>query len=274
MRSMNAPGSPSSPLQMTYLVSPGCLWTMRHFWPVGNPAPPRPRRPDCSMVVMMCFGRERHRTSDFGLRTSDFPPPRHRAQRRRTHRERDIHPGPAGRAGHSAPWRCGPGGRRTPAYRRHPGAQPKARSAADGAPSSTSKPSRTLVQSCDARRARPRGRKCRLHQLAGLGQRKPGIGHARLARHGDLDHRRPVAGPDTPDAFHRGFRPILRQALLQGMKDPVRSFRQAAGVEADFDLGARRYCEAGALTPGLAATALCRLARKSRMAPGTFSAVA
>ena len=25
MRSMNAPGSPSSPLQMTYLVSPGCL---------------------------------------------------------------------------------------------------------------------------------------------------------------------------------------------------------------------------------------------------------
>ncbi len=44
--SMNAPGSPSSPLQITYLTSPGELRAKRHFWPVGKPAPPRPRRPE------------------------------------------------------------------------------------------------------------------------------------------------------------------------------------------------------------------------------------
>src|SRR5512135_1963703 len=53
---MNAPGSPSSPLQMTYLVSLGCLRTMRHFWPVGNPAPPRPRKPDFSIMAMISSG--------------------------------------------------------------------------------------------------------------------------------------------------------------------------------------------------------------------------
>jgi hypothetical protein len=42
-RSMNAPGSPSSALQMTYLGSPGERRQSSHFVPVENPAPPRPR---------------------------------------------------------------------------------------------------------------------------------------------------------------------------------------------------------------------------------------
>ena len=56
---MNAPGSPSSPLQITYLTSPGCRRTARHFCPLGNPAPPRPRKPDFSMAAMSCSGRMR-----------------------------------------------------------------------------------------------------------------------------------------------------------------------------------------------------------------------
>src|SRR5262245_43088303 len=46
---MNAPGSPSSPLQMTYLVSPVWWLATRHCLPVGKPAPPRPRRPERSI---------------------------------------------------------------------------------------------------------------------------------------------------------------------------------------------------------------------------------
>ena len=45
---MNAPGSPSSALQMTYRVSPGASLQKFHFRHTGNPAPPRPRRPDRS----------------------------------------------------------------------------------------------------------------------------------------------------------------------------------------------------------------------------------
>ena len=44
--SMNAPGSPSSALQTTYLRSPSALRQASHLRPVGNPAPPRPRRPE------------------------------------------------------------------------------------------------------------------------------------------------------------------------------------------------------------------------------------
>ena len=46
LRSMNAPGSPSSALQRTYLRSPLALAVNCHFRPVGKPAPPRPRRPE------------------------------------------------------------------------------------------------------------------------------------------------------------------------------------------------------------------------------------
>ena len=46
MRSMNAPGSPSSPLQMTYFAGAGWRRARAHLRPVGKPAPPRPRRPE------------------------------------------------------------------------------------------------------------------------------------------------------------------------------------------------------------------------------------
>ncbi len=44
---MNAPGSPSSALQMRYLVAFFWAAANSHLTPVGNPAPPRPRRPLC-----------------------------------------------------------------------------------------------------------------------------------------------------------------------------------------------------------------------------------
>ena len=44
---MKAPGSPSSPLQTMYFTgSSVCAATCAHFFPVGKPAPPRPRRPE------------------------------------------------------------------------------------------------------------------------------------------------------------------------------------------------------------------------------------
>lgn len=44
--SMNAPGSPSSPLQTTYFCSAFCALTCAHFLPVGKPPPPLPRSLD------------------------------------------------------------------------------------------------------------------------------------------------------------------------------------------------------------------------------------
>ena len=53
---MNAPGSPSSPLQMMYLGAAGSARQAAHFLPVGKPAPPRPRRPDAPISATMSSG--------------------------------------------------------------------------------------------------------------------------------------------------------------------------------------------------------------------------
>ena len=53
LRSMKAPGSPSSALQTRYRVPLAESAPMAHFFPVGNPPPPRPRSFDlliCSMT--------------------------------------------------------------------------------------------------------------------------------------------------------------------------------------------------------------------------------
>ena len=54
MRSAKVPLSPSSALQHTYLTPSdpsrhGASSTVRHLIPAGNPAPPRPRRPEARM---------------------------------------------------------------------------------------------------------------------------------------------------------------------------------------------------------------------------------
>ena len=49
MRSAKVPLSPSSALQTMYFCGAlASAATVRHLMPVGNPAPPRPRRPDCT----------------------------------------------------------------------------------------------------------------------------------------------------------------------------------------------------------------------------------
>ena len=53
---MNAPGSPSSPLQTTYLTFSFCPATCDHFLPVGNPAPPRPRSPESNTLFITASG--------------------------------------------------------------------------------------------------------------------------------------------------------------------------------------------------------------------------
>ena len=45
-RSINAPGSPSSALTITYLMGSSASREPSHFLPAGKPAPPRPRRFD------------------------------------------------------------------------------------------------------------------------------------------------------------------------------------------------------------------------------------
>ena len=55
---MNAPGSPSSPLQMTYFPGPRRRGPRPISCPVGKPAPPRPRRPLASHFVDDLLGRK------------------------------------------------------------------------------------------------------------------------------------------------------------------------------------------------------------------------
>src|ERR1700761_9064823 len=54
--SLQVPGSDSSPLTRTYLGFSETLGTNDHFMPVGKPAPPRPRRPEAFMVLMIHSG--------------------------------------------------------------------------------------------------------------------------------------------------------------------------------------------------------------------------
>ncbi len=56
LRSMNAPGSPSSALQTTYLGSAGERLVNSHLRPVGKPAPPRPRSPEAFISARTSWG--------------------------------------------------------------------------------------------------------------------------------------------------------------------------------------------------------------------------
>ena len=57
-RSLKLPGSPSAPLTTTVAASVGEAFaaTVRHFVPVGNPAPPRPRSPEASSSSIVAAG--------------------------------------------------------------------------------------------------------------------------------------------------------------------------------------------------------------------------
>ena len=61
MRSAKVPLSPSSALQTIYFCGAAACATVRHLMPVGKPAPPRPRRPDCTTSSMVAGGAERQR---------------------------------------------------------------------------------------------------------------------------------------------------------------------------------------------------------------------
>jgi hypothetical protein len=57
-RSLKVPGSPSAAFTTTDVCSNGDAYdfTVRHFSPVGNPPPPRPRKPEARISSMMTSG--------------------------------------------------------------------------------------------------------------------------------------------------------------------------------------------------------------------------
>ena len=57
LRFMNAPGSPSSPLQITYFFVGFWIRAASHLRPVGKPPPPRPRKPGVQDGLANLFGR-------------------------------------------------------------------------------------------------------------------------------------------------------------------------------------------------------------------------
>src|SRR5680860_426924 len=68
-RSLNVPGSDSSALQSRKWGLPEFIGMNDHFTPVGNPAPPRPRRPEF-LTTLMTSARE----PPSALRSARYPP--------------------------------------------------------------------------------------------------------------------------------------------------------------------------------------------------------
>ena len=56
MRSLNEPGSDSSPFTTITFMRSFVFGMKLHFSPVAKPAPPRPRRPDAFTISTTCSG--------------------------------------------------------------------------------------------------------------------------------------------------------------------------------------------------------------------------
>src|ERR1700742_2772916 len=67
-RSLQVPGAASAPLHKIYFGLADPFGTNAHFMPVGNPAPPRPRRFEAFISLMMPSG-----PSSMHLRTEAYP---------------------------------------------------------------------------------------------------------------------------------------------------------------------------------------------------------